>query len=136
MSDSQKLNENTRHRLPQVDEHTKAKICRLLAAAKMVPVMNNTKWSALVMAVLGAPEMKTEFRLRSILGRCDYSTHWDRDWHHHIHPVEEIEWIELRAASQDWLLSILRTHHIPFSQETEGLRVWGYTKVDTPPRWE
>ncbi|WP_317850997.1 DUF6678 family protein [Pseudomonas sp. BF-RE-24] len=102
----------------------------------MVPVMSNTKWSELILAMLDSPGMTPEFRLRSILGRGDYCANWDRDWHYHIHPVEEIEWIELRATSQDWLLSILRGNHVPFSLEIEEIRVWGYTKVDAQPRWQ
>jgi hypothetical protein len=124
------------NRLPKVDEHTKKKIHLMLSKAQMVPVMNKTKWSKLILAMLGSPKMKPEFRLRSILGRDDYHTGWDRDWHHHIHPVEEIEWIEIRSDSRDWLMSTLRANHIPFSAGTDGLRVWGYTKVGELPHWE
>jgi hypothetical protein len=101
----------------------------------MVPQLNNTKWSELIQAMLDSPQMKPEFRLRNILAAGEYCTDWDRDWHYHIHPIAEIEWIEIRAASQDWLLVALRTHNIPFSMENGVPRVWGYTKIDTQPIW-
>lgn len=61
---------------------------------------------------------------------------WDRDWHNHIHPVAEIEWIELRAVSLDWLLSTLRKYNLPFSLEEGTPCVWGYTRPGTQPLWD
>ncbi|MBK5410820.1 hypothetical protein JFU58_20025 [Pseudomonas sp. TH34] len=124
------------HQLPELDEVTKAKIRRLLTAGMIFPVMNNTKWAELIKAMINAPQMKPEFRLHSVLAPSDYCTDWDREWHYHIHPVEEIEWIELKAVSLDWLLSTLRKHNLPFSLEDGVPRVWGYTRPSMQPLWD
>lgn len=123
------------HQLPDPDDATKMKLRKLLASGMLLPVMNNTKWVELIEAVLGSPEMKSEFRLHSALAPSDYCTDWDRDWHYHIHPLAEIEWIELRAVSLEWLLSTLRKHNLPFSMEGGAPRVWGYTRPGVQPHW-
>jgi hypothetical protein len=124
------------HQLPELDEVKKAKIRRLLTAGMIFPVMNNTKWAELIKAMINAPQMKPEFRLHSVLAPSDYCTDWDREWHYHIHPVAEIEWIELKAVSLDWLLSTLRKHNLPFSLEDGVPRVWGYTRPSMQPLWD
>jgi hypothetical protein len=124
------------HQLPELDEISKAKIRDLLTAGMILPVMNNTRWAELIRAMHNAQDMKPEFRLHSTLAPSDYCTEWDRDWHYHIHPVAEIEWIELRAVSVDWLLSTLRKHNLPFSLEDGMPRVWGYTRPGSQPQWE
>lgn len=124
------------HQLPELDEVTKAKIRRLLTAGMIFPVMNNTKWAELIKAMINAPQMKPEFRLHSVLAPSDYCTDWGREWHYHIHPVAEIEWIELKAVSLDWLLSTLRKHNPPFSLEDGVPRVWGYTRPSMQPLWD
>jgi hypothetical protein len=121
--------------LPELNESTKAKIQKLLTDGKIFSVMNNTKWTELIKEMLASPEMKPAFRLRSILASSDYCTDWDRDWHYHIHPVAEVEWIELRSTSSDWLVSTLRKHSIPFSLEDGVPRVWGYTRPGVQPLW-
>ncbi|WP_217997333.1 DUF6678 family protein, partial [Pseudomonas syringae group genomosp. 3] len=67
------------HQLPELDEITKAKIRRLLTAGIIFPVMNNTKWAELINAMINAPQMKPEFRLRSTLAPIDYRSDWDRE---------------------------------------------------------
>ncbi|MEO4016368.1 MULTISPECIES: DUF6678 family protein [Pseudomonas] len=124
------------HQLPEPDEIAKAKIRKLLSDDMILPVMNNTKWAELIEAMLSAPEMSPEFRLHSTLAPSDYCTGWDRDWHYHIHPVAEIEWIELRAVSLDWLLSTLRKYNLPFSLEEGTPCVWGYTRPGIQPLWD
>ncbi|WHS58135.1 DUF6678 family protein [Pseudomonas sp. G2-4] len=124
-----------KRQLPEPEDAAKAKLRKLLTASTILPMMNNTKWAELIEAMLGTPEMKPEFRLHSTLAPSGYCTDWDGDWHYHIHPVAEIEWIELRAVSLDWLLSTLRKHNLPFSLEGETPRVWGYTRQGLQPDW-
>ncbi|MDQ0740253.1 DUF6678 family protein [Pseudomonas sp. W4I3] len=124
-----------KQQLPELDCAAKVKLRRLLAAGTILPVMNKTKWVELIEAMLCSPQIQPEFRLHSVLAPSGYCTDWDGDWHYHIHPVAEIEWIELRAVSLDWLLSILRKHNFPFSIEGETPRVWGYTRLGMQPVW-
>ncbi|WP_154660621.1 DUF6678 family protein [Pseudomonas cremoricolorata] len=124
------------YQLPEPEEAAKKTIRRLLTAGSIYPVMNNTKWAELIQAMLDAPHMNPAFRLRGILAPRDHCTGWDREWHYHIHPVAEIEWLEIQAGSLDWLLSTLRKHHIPFSLEAGIPRVWGYTKPGMQPLWQ
>ncbi|QBZ89319.1 hypothetical protein EPZ47_11580 [Pseudomonas viciae] len=124
-----------RQQLPEPDDAVKAKLHRLLAAGTILPVMNKTKWAELIEAMLGSPQMRPEFRLHSVLAPSGYCTDWDGDWHYHVHPVAEIEWIELRAVSLDWLLSTLRKHNLPFTIEGETPRVLGYTRLGLQPVW-
>lgn len=123
------------YQLPELDEITKEKVRRLLNAGIILPVMNNTKWAELIDAMVNAPQMKPEFRLHSLLAPNDHCTGWDREWHYHIHPVAEIEWIELRTVSLNWLLSTLRKHNLPFPLEDGVPRVWGYTRLSMQPLW-
>ena len=60
---------------------------------------------------------------------------WDGEWHHHIHPVADIEWLELRASSEEWLVSLLGKHSIPYSREAGVVRVWGYVRPGSQPSW-
>jgi len=122
--------------LPGLDAVARSEISKLLAAGVILPVMNNAKWARLIKAMINTPQMNPEFRLHSVLASDDYSTAWDGEWHYHVHPVAEIEWIELRAISQDWLLSTLRTHSLPFSVDDGVPRVWGYIRPGVQPHWE
>ena len=126
---------NFKQQLPEPDDAAKVKLHKLLAAGTILSVMNKTKWAELIEAMLRSPQMQPEFRLHSVLAPSGYCTDWDGDWHYHIHPVAEIEWIELRAVSLDWLLSTLRKHNLAFSIEGETPRVWGYTRLGMQPVW-
>lgn len=124
------------HKLPGLDDVGKSKIRRMLTAGTILPVMNNAKWAELIRSMIDTPQMNPEFRLHSALAPRDHCTDWDAEWHYHIHPVAEIEWVELRAISLDWLLSTLRKHGLPFSMEDGVPRVWGYTRSGVQPHWE
>lgn len=123
------------HQLPQLDEISRIKLKKLLAMRGMVPVMNNTKWAKLINTMLHSPEMVPQFKLRSVLASSDHVMDWDGEWYYHIHPVAEIEWIDLKALSCAWLESTLRQYSIPYSIEAESFRVWGYVKPDSSPNW-
>lgn len=123
------------HKLPGLDGASRAKVTKLLGAGELVPVMNNTKWGELINSMLNSPEMEPKFRLRSVLAPPGHVLKWDADWHFHIHPVAEIEWLELKALSSAWLETTLRKCGIRYSIEEGTLRVWGYIRRDSPPDW-
>lgn len=121
--------------LPPLIALDKAKLARLVADGQLIPVLNNTKWSELIEEMLGGAELKPQFRCRSVFAPPGYMTEWDGEWYHHIHPVAELEWVDLRATSEDWLRQALRKHNIPFSIEQGVLRVWGYVRPAAWPCW-
>lgn len=121
--------------LPRLDCASRVKLTKLLDAGELVQVMNNTKWGELINSMLNSPEMEPKFRLRSVLAPPGHVMEWDADWHFHIHPVAEVEWLELRALSSAWLETTLREYDIRYSIEEGTLRVWGYVRRDTQPDW-
>lgn len=121
--------------LPSLSEHDASRLSKLVAGGKLIPILNNTKWVELIDEMLNAREMEPQFRTRSIFAPPGFVTEWDGEWYYHIHPVAELEWIELRAASPEWLLATLRRHNIPFSEEHGIVRVWGYTRPGMQPCW-
>jgi hypothetical protein len=93
--------------------------------------LNDTKWAELIAEMQPENEMRPQFRARSVFAPPRYVTDWDGEWHYHIHPVTEIEWVELRADSEEWLMDVLKRHNIPYSVELGTVRVWGYTRPGT-----
>jgi hypothetical protein len=122
--------------LPRLGEHDKRKLDRLLTSGELLPVMNNTKWGELVAAMQESPQQQPEFRVRGVLANGDFVADWDGEWHYHINPVAEIEWVELRANSEQWLVTMLNAHSIPYSLEAGVVRVWGYVRPGAQPSWQ
>ncbi len=123
--------------LPKLKTEDAKKLSRLLSAEELFPILNDTKWLELIGEMLEAPEgMAPKFRTRSVFASKGFMTEWDGEWYYHIHPVAELEWVELQASSEDWLCDILRKHNIPFTIENGVPRVWGYTRPGIQPIWE
>jgi hypothetical protein len=127
----------TKRRLPPLSDHDVDRLSRLISDGHLIPALNNTKWAELIEEMLHAGAMKPQFRTRSVFAPLGFVTEWDGEWYYHIHPVAELEWVELRAASPEWLIATLRKHSIPFSEEEQGVpRVWGYTRPGPQPCWK
>lgn len=122
-------------KLPPLNERDASRLSKLVAGGHLIPVLNNTKWAELVAEMANAKDMNPQFRTRSVFASPGFVSEWDGEWHYHIHPVAELEWMELRAVSAEWLLATLRRHNIPFSEENGVLRVWGYTRPGAQPCW-
>jgi len=123
------------NKLPFLNAQDALKLRKLIEGGELIPLLNNTKWSELISEMINAPEMNPQFRTRSVFAPPDFVTDWDGEWFYHIHPVAEIEWIDLQSNSNDWLLATLKKHNIPCSGEQGALRVWGYTRPGTQPCW-
>jgi hypothetical protein len=123
------------NKLPFLNAQDALKLRKLIEGGELIPLLNNTKWSELISEMINAPEMNPQFRTRSVFAPPDYVTDWDGEWFYHIHPVAEIEWIDLQSNSNDWLLATLKMHNIPCSSEQGTLRVWGYTRRGMQPCW-
>lgn len=127
---------STKNSLPPLGDRDAYRLSRLISDGHLIPVLNDTKWAELVEEMLDAGAMKPQFRTRSVFAPPGFVTEWDGEWYHHIHPVADLEWVELRAASAEWLIATLRKHSIPFSEEQGVPRVWGYTRPGPQPFWK
>ena len=106
-----------------------------VAAEGLVPALNDTKWRELCMAIYATREFSPRFRIRDVL-REDTST-WDTEWFHHPGPYFLIRWMDIdpdRNAAA--VIAILKRYNVPFSQEGDYLRVWGYYSPSKPPNFE
>jgi hypothetical protein len=122
--------------MPRRDEHHAKRLAGMLERGELYPILNNTKWAELRSVMLAAPlDQAPRFRARSVFAPADFCTEWDGEFYYHTHPVAHIEWLELKAASQEWLQNTLRGHNIPFSVEDGTVRVWGYTRPGRQPEW-
>ncbi|MBJ7311117.1 DUF6678 family protein [Rugamonas sp. CCM 8940] len=109
----------------------------MIKRGELYPILNNTKWAELRSEMLTAPrEQARRFRARSVFAAPDFYTNWDGEFYYHIHPVADIEWLELKSTSQEWLRKTLRGHNIPYSVEDGVVRVWGYTRPGPQPEWQ
>ena len=124
------------HPLPALNPADQKKLAALLRKGAVLPMLNLTKWAELIEAMQAAGEQRPQFRLRSVFAVEDFVTAWDGEWYCHIHPVAEIEWLEIRSRSPEWLDGVLRKHGIPFSIEAGSVRVWGYTRPGVQPHWQ
>ena len=121
--------------LPPLSDRDASRLSKLVTGGHFIPIINNTKWAELIEEMLNAKEMKPQFHTRSVFAPPGFVTEWDGEWNCHIHPVAELEWVELRAASPQWLHETLRKRNIPFSEEQGVVRVWGYTQPGAQPCW-
>lgn len=122
--------------LAKLDPAHERKLSNLLKDGRLIPILNNTKWRELISEMREAPSgLNPQFRGRSIFAPPGFVTRWDGDWYHHINPVGDIEWLEVRAGTDEWLLSVLGRRSIPFSIESGTIRIWGYVRPDAQPQW-
>jgi hypothetical protein len=123
--------------MPRPAEGDMKRLNGMIKRGELYPILNHTKWAELRTEMLAARrEQSPRFRARSVFAPPGYCTEWDGEFYYHIHPVADIEWIELKATSQEWLRDTLRGHNIPFSVEDGVVRVWGYTRPGVQPEWQ
>ena len=121
--------------LGEPEEKKRHALAKLVANGDLIPVMNNTKWRELLAELRAGAEFNPKFRLKDVFAVDGYISEWDGEFYHHIHPVQTIEWLELRSTSSNWLFSCLTKHSIPFSLEGSTPRIWGYTRLGQQPMW-
>lgn len=136
MSDLQGLGRDPKT-MPRPDEATAKRLSSMVQRGELFPVLNHTKWAELRSEMVSAPaEQFPKFRARSVFAPADFCTEWDGEFCYHVHPVADLEWMELQASSQEWLRNALRRHNIPYSVEAGVIRVWGYTRPGQQPEWQ
>ncbi|RYF83625.1 MAG: hypothetical protein EOO29_02715 [Comamonadaceae bacterium] len=122
--------------MPRLSEADMRRLTGMVKRGELHPVLNHTKWAELRTEMLAAPaEQRPQFRARSVFAPPDFCTDWDGEFYYHAQPVADLEWMELRATSSDWLRDELRRHSIRYSLEAGAVRVWGYTRPGPQPEW-
>jgi hypothetical protein len=103
---------------------------RLRGADTLNPVMNDTKWEELRLAMNGLGGLRPRWRARDLSG---YLSDWDGDWFYRFRDggYDGIEWVEVRVTSPEQegaVEAALRRVHVPGHRTNEGFRVYGYVK--------
>lgn len=93
-----------------------------------VPLMNNTKWDEIRLAMSSLP-ISPEWRTKDL--ENGYISEWDREWLYHfkIGGYETIEWLEIRHASleqKEKILMELSSIHVPLEIKEKTVKVYGF----------
>ena len=96
----------------------------------MTPLMNNTKWDELRLAMYNLGKRSPSFRTKDLTG---YLSEWDGEWLYHFRGTGyvSIEWVEIQvlSAEQDAaVLALLREIHLPGRRIEKGFRIYGYAR--------
>ena len=94
----------------------------------MNPVLNNTKWEELRLAMYGLGTLHPRWRAKDLSGHL---SSWDGEWFYHFKSggYETIEWVEIAVTSPEQdaaVFQVLREIHVPGHRIPEGFRVYGY----------
>lgn len=97
----------------------------------MIPVMNNTKWEEIRLAMYSLGDLHPKWRTRDI--ETGYVPEWDGEWFYHFRDggYDCIEWVEIRVSSAEQdraVLAALKAIHVPGERTEDGFRVFGYVE--------
>ena len=104
----------------------------------MHPVLNNTKWEELRLAMVALGSTSPKWRARAKSN--GYVCPWDGDWYYHfrIGGYKDVEWVELQIVSEEQgavVLPILREIHLPGCRLGHGFRLFGYVTDGMAPEY-
>lgn len=93
-----------------------------------VPLMNNTKWEEVRLAMYNLP-LPPKWRTKDI--ETGYISTWDREWFYHFKNggYETIEWVEIQPDSSEQkenILTALAKIHLPLEVGETSLKVYGF----------
>jgi hypothetical protein len=97
----------------------------------LAPVMNNTKWEELRLAMYSLGPLHPKWRTKDV--ETGYIPEWDGEWFYHFRDggYESIEWVEIRITSPEQdqaVLCALRSIHVAGERTAEGYRIFGYAE--------
>lgn len=100
----------------------------------MHPVMNNTKWRKLQMAMYNLESNRPKWRTRCTTN--GYISNWDGEWYYHFSEggFVDIEWVELKIENETQRKSVfelLQSIHLPGEETDKGFKIYGYINVGT-----
>lgn len=99
----------------------------------MVPLMNNTKWDELRLAMYNLGDLHPRWRTKDVSG---FISPWDGEWFYHfqVGGYASVEWVEVQIQSgeqDEAVLALLRLIHLPGHRIEHGFRVYGYVPAGT-----
>lgn len=98
----------------------------------MHPLMNDTKWNELRLAMYGLNELTPRWRTLDL--ENGYLSQWDREWFYHLRDggYQFIQWVEIAVDSVEQgaaVLAELVRIHVPGERTESGYRVFGYART-------
>jgi hypothetical protein len=98
----------------------------------MHPLMNDTKWDELRLAMYGLDELAPRWRTLDV--ESGYLSMWDREWYYHFRNggYKSIQWVEIAADTVEQQVAVLRELariHVPGERTVSGYRVFGYVET-------
>jgi hypothetical protein len=106
-------------------------MCGFQGERPLFPVMNNTKWRELRIAMDELSKPHPKWRTKCV--ENEYISTWDVDWYYHFSEggYKDIEWVEIKTENDEQnhkVLSELKKIHIPGHKTEHGFKVYGYLK--------
>lgn len=100
----------------------------------MHPLMNDTKWDQLRLAMYGLDAFRPRWRKLDI--ENGYLSQWDGEWFYHFPSdgYKSIHWVDIAvdtAEQRAAVLAELVRIHLPGERTESGYRVFGYAKAGT-----
>ena len=94
-----------------------------------LPVMNDTKWDELRLAMWNLPEGAPQWRTKDL--ENDVVSRWDREWFYHFRECgySTIEWVEIRCNSPAQSAAVnhhLAQIHVPVEITDNVFKVYGF----------
>jgi Family of unknown function (DUF6678) len=95
----------------------------------MNPVMNDTKWEELRLAMYNLGALSPRWRTKDLSGHI---SQWDAEWFYHFRNggYVSIEWVEIQVSSVEQdaaVVASLKAIHLPGQRIERGFRIYGYT---------
>ena len=97
----------------------------------MHPVMNDTKWNELRLAMYGLDGPCPMWRTKDI--GTGFESSWDGEWFYHFSEggFSTVEWVEIQVNTSDQraaVLAALKAIHVPGHQTENGYKIYGYVR--------
>ncbi len=101
-----------------------------IGALPVNPVMNDTKWEELRLAMYGLGGLRPCWRTKDLSG---YVSPWDGEWFYHfrVGGYDSVEWVEIRVTTpkQDAAVeAALRQVRVPGHRVERGFRVYAHAR--------
>ena len=95
----------------------------------LYPVMNDTKWNELRLAMYGLGLQSPKWRTKTI--PSGYISDWDGEWFYHfsVGGYSDIEWVEILLTSSEQdsaVVGLLKSINVPGEKTEHGYKIFGY----------
>lgn len=95
----------------------------------MHPLLNNTKWEEVRLAMYGLGELSPQWRTKDVMN--GYVCPWDGEWFYRFRSggYQSIHWVEIKVDSADQrnaVIDALEKIRVPGTTSEFGFKVFGY----------